>query len=87
MTLYGKWAKQNEKKRERLAQKDRERRDLLVRSVVAATTFTFLSPMVASADIISGDNAITTVNKQNNTYTVESHKYFGNSAVNWFSQF
>ncbi|MBQ5636919.1 MAG: leukotoxin LktA family filamentous adhesin, partial [Selenomonadales bacterium] len=87
MTLYGKWAKQSEKKRKRPAQKDRTQRDLLVRSVIAATTFTFFSPMVASADIISGDNAITTVDKQNNIYTVESHKYFGNSAVNWFSQF
>lgn len=87
MTLYGKWAKQSEKKRERLAQKDRARRDLLIRSIAAATTCTFFSPMVASADVVSGDNAITTVNKQNNIYTVESHKHFGNSAVNWFSQF
>lgn len=43
--------------------------------------------MVASADIISGDSAITKVTKDNNIYTVESHKHFGNSAVNWFSQF
>ena len=87
MTLYGKWAKQAEKKRDKIARQERMRRDWLIRSIAAATTFTFFSPAIASADIVSGNDAITTVDKQNNIYTVESHKYFGNSAVNWFSQF
>ena len=87
MTLYGKWAKRSEKKREKIARQERTRKDWLIRSIAAATTFTFFSPAIASADIVSGNDAITTVDKQNNIYTVESHKYFGNSAVNWFSQF
>ena len=87
MTLYGKWAKLAEKKRDKIARQERMRRDWLIRSIAAATTFTLFSPAIASADIVSGNDAITTVDKQNNIYTVVSHKYFGNSAVNWFSQF
>ena len=72
MTLNSKWAKQSEKKRQSQAQQDRTRKRLLVRSIAAATTFTFFSPMIASADIISGNDAITSVTKDGNIYTVES---------------